>query len=60
MNDYSEHIAVIGAGIAGLSLGCFLLRNNIKPIIAKTGMCAGGSGINAVKLAPIGNSIKYQ
>ena len=33
MNDYSEHIAIIGAGIAGLSLGCFLLKNDIKPII---------------------------
>ena len=33
MNDYSEHIAIIGGGIAGLSFGCFLLRKDIKPII---------------------------
>ena len=33
MNDYSEHIAIIGGGIAGLSLGCFLLRKDIQPII---------------------------
>ena len=33
MNDYSNHIAIVGAGIAGLSLGCFLLREDIKCVI---------------------------
>ena len=33
MNDYSKHIAIIGGGIAGLSLGCFLLRKDIQLII---------------------------
>ena len=33
MNDYSENIAIIGGGIAGLSLGCFLLRKDINRII---------------------------
>ena len=33
MNDYSKHIAIIGGGIAGLSLGCFLLRKDIQPVI---------------------------
>ena len=56
MNDYSEHIAIIGAGIAGLSLGCFLLRNDIKPIIFERSshIREGGAGIsispNAINL----------
>ena len=32
MNDYSEHIAIIGGGIAGLCLGCFLLRKEMKKL----------------------------
>ena len=56
MNDYSEHIAIIGAGIAGLSLGCFLLKNDIKPIIFERSsqIREGGAGIsispNAINL----------
>ncbi len=56
MNDYSKHIAIIGAGIAGLSLGCFLLRKGIKPIIFERSsqIREGGSGIsispNAINL----------
>ncbi len=33
MNDYSNHIAIIGAGIAGLALGNFLKENNIPCLI---------------------------
>ena len=56
MNDFSEHIAIIGGGIAGLSLGCFLLRKNIKPIIFERSsqIREGGAGIsispNAINL----------
>ena len=57
MNDYSEHIAIIGGGIAGLSLGCFLLRKDIQPIIFERSsqIREGGAGIsispNAINLA---------
>ena len=56
MNDYSEHIAIIGGGIAGLSLGCFLLRKDIQPIIFERSsqIREGGAGIsispNAINL----------
>ena len=56
MNDYSENIAIIGAGIAGLSLGGFLLRKDIQPIIFERSsqIREGGAGIsispNAIKL----------
>ena len=33
MNDYSNHIAIVGAGIAGLTLGNVLKLNNIPCII---------------------------
>ena len=56
MNDYSEHIGIIGGGIAGLSLGCFLLRKDIQPIIFERSsqIREGGAGIsispNAINL----------
>ncbi|GIS35269.1 MAG: hypothetical protein Ct9H90mP6_05260 [Gammaproteobacteria bacterium] len=55
MNDYSEH-CIIGGGIAGLSLGCFLLRKDIQPIIFERSsqIREGGAGIsispNAINL----------
>ena len=33
MNNYSDHIAIIGAGIAGLALGIILKKNNINCVI---------------------------
>jgi salicylate hydroxylase len=33
INDLSEHIAIVGGGIAGLSLGCFLQKYGIKNVI---------------------------
>ena len=33
MNNYSNHIAIIGAGIAGLALGIILKKNNINCVI---------------------------
>ena len=33
MKDFSGHIGIIGAGISGLALGCFLKRANIPVVI---------------------------
>lgn len=33
MTDYSDHIGIIGGGIAGLTLGCALLKEGIPAII---------------------------
>ena len=33
MNNYSDHIAIIGGGIAGLALGIILKKNNINCVI---------------------------
>ena len=33
VNDYSKHIAIIGAGISGLALGCILKKSNIPVVI---------------------------
>ena len=33
MKDYSNHIAIVGAGISGLALGIILQRNKIPCII---------------------------
>ena len=33
MTDYSDHIGIIGSGIAGLTLGCSLLRDGIPATI---------------------------
>ena len=33
MDNYSKHIAILGGGIAGLSLGCTLLKEGIPAVI---------------------------
>ena len=33
MSDYRNHIGIIGGGIAGLTLGCALLKQDIPAII---------------------------
>ena len=33
MKDFSGHIGIIGAGISGLALGCFLKKANIPVVI---------------------------
>jgi salicylate hydroxylase len=33
MTDYSDHIGIIGGGIAGLTLGCSLLKEGISAVI---------------------------
>ncbi len=33
MTDYSNHIGIIGGGVAGLTLGCALLKKDIPAVI---------------------------
>ena len=48
MNDYSGHIAIIGAGISGLALGCTLKKAGIPCIIFEksSGVSEYGAGIS--------------
>ena len=48
MKDYSSHIAAIGAGISGLSLGCVLKQAGIPVVIFEKSSTAGehGAGIS--------------
>ena len=48
MKDYSSHIAVIGAGISGLSLGCVLKQAGIPVVIFEKSSTANeyGAGIS--------------
>ena len=47
MKDYSSHIAVIGSGISGLSLGCVLKQAGIPVVIFEKSSTASehGAGI---------------
>ena len=33
MSKYNDHIAIVGAGIAGLALGCFFQQYQIQNIV---------------------------
>jgi len=48
MNDYSDHIAIIGAGISGLALGCTLKKAGVPCIIFErsSGISEYGAGIS--------------
>ena len=48
MEDYSDHIAIIGAGIAGLTLGIMLNKNNIPNVIFERSshVSENGAGIS--------------
>ena len=48
MNDYSDHIAIIGAGISGLALGCTLKKAGVSCIIFErsSGVSEYGAGIS--------------
>ena len=56
MKDYSNHIGIVGGGIAGLSLGCFLANKDIPSVIFERSahLREGGAGIslspNAINL----------
>lgn len=66
MNDYSKHVAVIGAGIAGLALGCVLKKEGIKSIIFEksqtvsnygAGISISENGINILKKIGVYESV---
>jgi salicylate hydroxylase len=48
MKNYSDHIAIIGAGIAGLTLGIMLKKNNIPNVIFErsSDVSENGAGIS--------------
>ena len=48
MNRYKDHVAIIGSGIAGLAIGCVLLREGIPSVIFEKHSKLGthGSGIS--------------
>ena len=48
MKNYSDHIAIIGAGIAGLTLGIILKKNNIPNVIFErsSDVSENGAGIS--------------
>ena len=48
MKNYSDHIAIIGAGIAGLALGIMLKKNNIPNVIFErsSDISENGAGIS--------------
>ena len=48
MKNYSDHIAIIGAGIAGLALGIMLKKNNITNVIFErsSDVSENGAGIS--------------
>ena len=58
MSNYSKHVAVIGAGIAGLALGCVLKKEGINVVIFEknettsnhgAGISISENGINILK-----------
>lgn len=67
MNDYSDHIAIIGAGIAGLALGCILKQEDIPVIIFEksnaisnygAGISISNNGISILKKIGIYEQVK--
>lgn len=53
MNDYSSHIAIIGAGISGLTLGCVLKQSGLKVIIFEKSSTASEQGAG-ISISPNG------
>ena len=67
MKNYSDHIAIIGAGIAGLTLGCVLKKEGIPVIIFEksesisnygAGISISNNGISILKKIGIFDNIK--
>ena len=59
MNDFSKHIAIVGAGISGLSLGCILKSANIPVVIFEKSSTVSNQGAG-ISISPNGISIlKY-
>ena len=66
MNNYSNHIAIIGAGISGLALSCILKRANIPVVVFEkssdvsdygAGISISPNGIKVLKYLNIYNEI---
>ena len=68
MNNYSNHIAIIGAGIAGLTLSCILKKANIPVVLFEkssdvsdygAGISISPNGIKVLKYLNIYNEIIF-
>jgi len=53
MKDYSSHIAIIGAGISGLTLGCVLKESGVPVIIFEKSSTASEQGAG-ISISPNG------
>ena len=53
MNDFSSHIAIIGAGISGLTLGCVLKQSGVSVIIFEKSSTASEQGAG-ISISPNG------
>ena len=53
MNDFSSHIAIIGAGISGLTLGCVLKESGVPVIIFEKSSRASEQGAG-ISISPNG------
>jgi len=53
MKDYSSHIAIIGAGISGLTLGCVLKKSGVPVIIFEKSSTASEQGAG-ISISPNG------
>jgi salicylate hydroxylase len=59
MTDYSNHIAIIGAGISGLALGCMLKKAHIPAIIFERSSVVSDYGAG-ISISPNGRDVlKY-
>ena len=67
MNDYKKHIAIIGAGIGGLALGCFFKKHKIDCVIFErsssvkhlgAGISISPNGLNILKKLDLIDQIK--
>ena len=61
MNDFSDHIGIIGAGISGLALGCTLAKEGHSSIIFEKNNELGshGAGISISRNGQKGNTIVF-
>ena len=68
MNNYSNHIAIIGAGIAGLALSCILKKANVPVVLFEkssdvsdygAGISISPNGIKVLKYLNIYNAVSY-
>ena len=51
MDNYKDHIAIIGSGIAGLAIGCILLKEGVPSVIFEKHSKLGSHGAG-ISLSP--------